>query len=765
MGSLLLCAAAGDVLYNTAASYSLVLEVTDQNNLRDTALVVINIIETNDAATWVGAFTPSDDVSPTTDIYGTTTPLLSVSEDAPVGTIFGRVLANDANRGAVWGARIYALVPSRDTQFFAINASSGELRVGSAGAAVWDQSTFFLVVTVQDADPIAPLVVPYNVTVQLLQVNTVSIAGFAVPAGTSALHAVNASSVPPLYAGLVIPPSVDALVTTRGFGNLLVFGTGFGRTAARLAREGVALTPAGIALATPVTASFGLWSTPVSARANATCVVVVPNTVLSCAVPPGIGANLTLSVSIQGWHAVSSRALSYMPPSIIAVSKLGSGPLATEGSDALIVTGDNFGPLSTAPVLSYGPNATMLPLLYAPPACSVTTEHSALVCPTLPGVGRGLTFSVNVAGQSSAPGVFFPAPDVQYRTPTITSVVARLLQTAGGEAAAIVLSGELRPFCNVMRRFRVYLVPLCINSGTGFGPVILPDGKAADIFVQYCANFTAADAVAERLTGAPMYTSSLAASAYPAGVAPIYTARGCTVDAITPQSLLRCTSSAGVGANLDVRVTIAGQTSAVFPSAISYIAPTLTAISGIGADLCPTEGGAVVILIGSQFGPLTPLDGAGNALAGSALQPLAWYGPNGTQRYSGVQCYVRVANTEISCLTAPGTGLGHLWSVSVGGQVSPVMTTRPTSYHPPIVALEGGPGAVSAETFGGQAVVIEGRNFGPTGTAVERAVYTSGGNASVVFSAINCTLTQPHVQVRDWREGGGGAERRSRDAS
>lgn len=107
----------------------------------------------------------------------------------------------------------------------------------------------------QDADPISPLVVPYNVSVALLQVNTVAVARFAVPQSTAATVALNASdaAASPLYAAYV-PSYVDVLMTTRGIPSLLVYGSGFGRTAARLAREGVALTPAGIAAATPITA-------------------------------------------------------------------------------------------------------------------------------------------------------------------------------------------------------------------------------------------------------------------------------------------------------------------------------------------------------------------------------------------------------------------------------------------------------------------------------------------------------------------------------
>lgn len=50
-------------------------------------------------------------------------------------------------------------------------------------------------------------------------------------------------------------------------------------------------------------------------------------------------------------------------------------------------------------------------------------------------------------------------------------------------------------------------------------------------------------------------------------------------------------------------------------------------------------------------------------------------------------------------------------------------------------------------------------NFGPNGTTVDSAVYTSGGNAStqVIFTASNCYLSRPHVEVgeADLRPWGG----------
>jgi hypothetical protein len=663
-------------------------------------------------------------------VAGVATPTVNVSESASVGTVFARVLATDPNRGLVWGARIYSIVQSWDSRFFSINASSGELRIGAPSAAFWDQPSFFIVVAVQDADPIAPIIVTFNVSVQLIQVNTVVVSRFAAAPGTPASVALNASdaALSPVYASYV-PTGIDVLLTTRGYSQLLVFGSGFGRTAARLVREGTALTPSAIAAATVVTASLGSLDAPLASRVAVACVVVVPGTMLSCALPPGVGANLTLAVWIEGWPAMSSTAVSYMPPSITTVVRVGSGSLVTEGTDMLSVTGDNFGPSGTAGLLSYAQNATKRPLLYAPPACTLTVAHSEFVCPTLPGVGNGLVFSLSVAGQPNAPGIFSPSPPVQYVNPVISAVTAPLLRTSGGEAVIML-------------------------NGTGFGPFVLPDGSSAPIHVQYCANFTAADAVVSLLRGSPLYTESVGAEFYPSGVSPIFTARGCAVDSSAPFAVIRCTSSPGVGANLDVRVTIAGLTSPVLPSALSYAPPLITSVGGIGADLCPTEGGGVVTLIGTQFGPVTPLDEEGNALAGNALQPLAWYGPNGTKRYNAVACVVRVANTQIDCLTAPGSGTGHLWSVSIGSQVSPVLSTRPTSYHPPIVSMETGPGAASAETFGGELVLISGRNFGPRGTSIDSALYTAGSNDSAVFTARNCSLSQPHIEVRC---GGGGA--------
>lgn len=703
------------MLYNSAANYSLTLRVTDGAGLFDTAAVLVSIVDTNDAAAWVGTYLPSGAAAPTTAAYGPPTPQLSVSEAAPVGTVFGRVLATDANRGAVWGARIYALVASADARFFAINATSGELRVGAAGAAFWDQPAFFLVVTVQDADPVAPLVVPYNVSVQLVQVNTVAVTGYAVPNSTSTLAALNASGAAAslLYSGAVTP-TLDVLVTTRGFASLLVLGGGFGRTAARLAREGVALTPAGIAAATPITASLGAWNQPPAAWAPVACAVTVPNSVLTCALPPGTAANLSLAISVAGWPAASPRTISYMPPSITAAASVSGLPLLTEGSDSVTLQGDNFGPVGTAPLVSYAPNASALPLLYAPPTpCAVTVAHTTMVCPTLPGVGSGLVFSVAVAGQAAVPGVFRPSPPVRYRTPAITAVAAPVLQTAGGEAAAIELNGAWEEQVGCFTVSRVHdSPPPHPPAGTQFGPYALPDGSSAAIFVQYCANFSAADALATALTGAPLYSSSLDPGLLPAGVPPVFTARGCSIDPVFPQTAIRCTSAAGVGAGLSARVTVAGLTSPVFAAGLAYEAPTVTTVGGAGADLCPTEGGVTVSLVGSQFGPLTPLDASGRPLPGNALQPLAWYGPNGTHRYAALSCLVRVADTQIDCLTAPGTGTGHLWTVSVGGQASPVMASRPTSYHPPIVSIEDGPGAVNAQTYGGEAVVIEGREWG-----------------------------------------------------
>lgn len=178
----------------------------------------------------------------------------------------------------------------------------------------------------------------------------------------------------------------------------------------------------------------------------------------------------------------------------------------------------------------------------------------------------------------------------------------------------------------------------------------------------------------------------------------VATAVSCTVPAGSDNVMLVCTTAPGAGAGLFVSVSVGGQTAPLSTGTIAYRPPVLTGdINGRGADLATSSGGELVVLSGDQLGPLT------TTLWGSVSVPSAGatYGaPGGYRAFSAVSCAVTAAHTVLSCMTAPGSGKGLLWNVTIAGQTSPTLTSRPTSYAPPVTGTFSGPGSNLAHTFG-----------------------------------------------------------------
>ena len=74
------------------------------------------------------------------------------------------------------------------------------------------------------------------------------------------------------------------------------------------------------------------------------------------------------------------------------------------------------------------------------------------------------------------------------------------------------------------------------------------------------------------------------------------------------------------------------------------------------------------------------------------------YGLDGSE-YLAENCSVSVPHFEIACKTIPGAGTGLLWNLKIDGQISRVSTT---DYAAPVISRFEGPGAVQANTDGGQ---------------------------------------------------------------
>jgi hypothetical protein len=179
-----------------------------------------------------------------------------------------------------------------------------------------------------------------------------------------------------------------------------------------------------------------------------------------------------------------------------------------------------------------------------------------------------------------------------------------------------------------------------------------------------------------------------------------------------------CTTTSGVGKNYSLRVELYGQTSNIFPAGLTYLPPVLESFS---ANDRTTLGGKSLVLKGSNFGD-------GSKMASVVVE----YG-NNLQSYTARECSVTIAHTQVSCISAPGVGSNLEIRLYVGGQKS----VRPTYYYakPSIIQLNGQ--IKSANTDGGERIVVQGRNFGPTD-------YTIPEGAVRIFRQANSLSTEYH---------------------
>jgi hypothetical protein len=187
---------------------------------------------------------------------------------------------------------------------------------------------------------------------------------------------------------------------------------------------------------------------------------------------------------------------------------------------------------------------------------------------------------------------------------------------------------------------------------------------------------------------------------------------------VTAHTYIECTSVPGIGVGHKLEMIIGGQTTGLVatPGTIfSYQLPNVTGISGPGTSLADTTGGQVVILSGTHFGPVMMGNGEGVTAPPLSVS----YGRTGVE-YQAQSCSVTTDSTAITCVTAPGTGKNHVWKVWVAGIATPTLNAN-TSYAPPSIIKFTRPGYPEADpagvrqyvTFGNEPVVITGKNFGP----------------------------------------------------
>jgi hypothetical protein len=174
----------------------------------------------------------------------------------------------------------------------------------------------------------------------------------------------------------------------------------------------------------------------------------------------------------------------------------------------------------------------------------------------------------------------------------------------------------------------------------------------------------------------------------------------------------------------------------------------LLGVSGV-VHVMSWQGGEVVIVSGTNFGPMGSVDmvvqyGSGGrvftATNCSALGP--------------AQSTVGGANQQVQCVTAPGVGKDLNWTVSAKGQRSapfrlsgPVVGVSASQYRAPAVTSVV-PSVSPLTTLGEQAVTVVGTNFGPSGSGVV-VTYGPASEQGRRYTAKDCVMntSQAHVAL------------------
>ncbi|KAA0146407.1 hypothetical protein FNF31_07794 [Cafeteria roenbergensis] len=630
------------------------VELSDPTELTARAALRVTVVDVNE--------------SPETDAE---TPV-TTSESVVPGDIVHMLQAQDPDWGARGTLRYELNASWPDAAWFRVDPLTGALSLGPARLDWEDDTHYEFGVTVWDRDPERPLSARTVVTISVTNASDVEVLsvehGPAVIPCRVAWCLSNSSALVDMVPRPGLPAgtsSTGLFFSPLGGAVVRIVGTGFGFSARRLAEEGLELRDV------EVHVTFGQTGTEFTAQ---DCSVTTAGTEIQCTTPPSWGGGHVWRVLVKrvgrtaiGDEAVSTMTTSAMPPRIADVTA--STMQTSGGAVAVTIRGFGFGELNRPVSVTFGGEDGRR---FSAQQCIVTDlEQSTVRCGAVPsGLGTNLRFVLSLAGLQSeafasqvsyAPPVVLSVTVLRASDGTASSVGAnetqQLLRTAGGDT--IVVRGE------------------SLSDGSYSEGLVLTYGTGVDF----------------------------------------HTATQCHVT--VPHTELQCLSAPGVATGHTVALSVGGQaapTASAF--ALSYLPPSIVAVTGVGAVASGTAGGEPMTIRGSDFGPST-----------TSLTRLAvHYGPpSGPRKYAAAACRYGSGHTELVCQAVPGTGKGHAITVSVAGQDSEPLPGA-VSYALPVIAMYEGMGASASSTEGGQEVVVQGRNFGPLDHgAVDLVVYRQPG--------------------------------------
>ncbi|KAA0152665.1 hypothetical protein FNF28_07019 [Cafeteria roenbergensis] len=666
--------AAATLNFEAARSFAVTVEASD-GGLSSSETVVVTLLDVPE---------PPRILDPPAELS-----TYELDAGATVGRVVGLIPAFDADNGTVFSWRIARNYRSLGQDVFAVapTGNPGQIFVAPGARLDFERTrSVNLTVTVADSAGAGALEASRQFSVTIRDVNDVEVESLRVLPSDPVLRAqVLAAEQAAAVSGAALPS--PARMSTQGSDTCIVSGRNFGPT-----REWISANPGR-------EESSGLRVTmggPNATRYEASgCAVSqsvgIGNVEIVCVCPPGVGSSHVVRVEVlplaggapQGaalsWPSASgallaSRTLSFHRPSVSGLAS-GFARVPTTGEGEFRLAGEAFGPVGHPyTFLSVRYEVPGLTPSYLAANCSVSVANDVISCGIVPGVGRDHTFVVSVGGQQSDPVVLPSA----YREPVVSSL-------------EVVGQASLPP--SARHDIRSAGGSVVLLRGSSFGP---DDGLTRRV-----------------------------ATYGPGG-----SEWAVECQLVRPHTELRCGTQAGLAGPHKWFANVAGQRSVLpAPNTTRYDAPVIQhpgGVTGPGVQNGTTRGGSDAYVAGANFGP--PV-----TLLPPALR-VSWivtYGPTGSE-YTAVNCTSASASgTRLSCLTAPGVGLGHSWRVTTqacdsggancGSRTSSIAASG-TSYGPPVIASVRGPGAFGS-TAGGQEVVVEGENFGPDVTTVEWVRY------------------------------------------
>lgn len=432
---------------------------------------------------------------------------------------------------------------------------------------------------------------------------------------------------------------------------------------------------------------------------------------------------------------------SYNGPAITSVSPL-NGP--TAGGFSITITGTSFG---TSPTVTLGSQP-----------CTITNStHTSIVCTAPAGEGDA---AVRVAVGST--DAIYPSNtgDVSFRydAPVVTSINPTSGRSGGGETLTVVgtnfgLTGAVYFYIDGS------YVP-CVTQGVVTHTQILcttPSGVGTAIPVQVLVAGTySADHASSRWSYNPPYVTSVTPANGPTKGGTVLSIIGTsfspsavveingvvcppTSSSDVTYTSIKCTSPAGSGTNLFVKVTASSlsNTALTNPEArFSYNAPAVTGMTPAAGE---TDGSTFLTITGTNFGAATCTLAAG---AGPVL-------------VNGLDCPLRYAwdHERLECAFPKGSGAVATVDICFAGDVDIAtgvfanswknITSPVVGYKVPVItAITTASGSFS--TDGSNIITITGTNFGYSGinTALITIIYASESVTCPLVASPLPTATQ-----------------------